>query len=344
VRERDLEQLLAGAAAGGAHDLESLQEELADQDDGLAAVAVRRRRDKRPKQPGSHTQGRLTEQARARLAQERKAGTSSSGGADPAAADQRLSTWGDAEQRGPRPYPSWVITELAALDHDLGILRSGKEADVAVVERTLPDSGQACLMAAKRYRDSDHRLFHRDAGYLEGRRVRDSREMRAMRRRSQFGRNLIAQQWAVAEFAALCALWSAGAPVPYPVQRIGTELLLEFIGDPDGTAAPRLVELRPSPDQLAGLWQQLVSAMVLLARQGRTHGDLSAYNLLVHNGTLFLIDLPQLVDIPANPHGTAFLRRDVGTVCRWFRSRGLPHDIADPDVLADLLLAEARFR
>jgi len=341
VRKRDLEQLLA--AADGSPDLEALQEELqeelADQDDALAAVAGQRRRDKHP---GSPTHGRLTEQARARLERERKAGTSAPCAAP--VADQQLSTWGDAEQRGPRPYPGWVITELDALDQDLGILCGGKEADVAVVERTVAGSGQSCLLAAKRYRDSDHRLFHRDAGYLEGRRVRDSREMRAMRRRSQFGRNLIAQRWAAAEFAALCELWSAGAPVPYPVQRIGGELLLEFIGAPDGTAAPRLVELRPRSDQLAGLWQQLVSAMVLLARQGRAHGDLSAYNLLVHDGTLVMIDLPQLVDIPANPHGTEFLRRDVHTVCGWFRARGLPPDVADPDALADLLLAEARFR
>lgn len=74
---------------------------------------------------------------------------------------------------------------------------------------------------------------------LEGRRLRRSREMRAMATRTAFGRNLIAEQWAVAEFAALSRLWSLGAPVPYPVQRDGTELLLEFLGSDDGTAAPR---------------------------------------------------------------------------------------------------------
>jgi RIO kinase 1 len=281
--------------------------------------------------------GRLTEQARARLAEQRDAAAFDDG---PAAGD-RWSTWGDADEHGPRPYPRWLVTELAAVDDELGLLKTGKEADVFLLERALPATDRACLLAAKRYRGGDHRLFHRDAGYLEGRRVRASREMRAMQRRTDFGRNLIAQQWAVAEFAALSGLWAAGAPVPYPVQRIGTELLMEFVGDADGTAAPRLVQLRPDPRELADLWRQLVDAMVILARGGYTHGDLSAYNLLVHGGALVLIDLPQLVDVVANPQGRTFLRRDVQVISRWFGARGLPDDVADPDVLVELLLDEA---
>jgi len=283
---------------------------------------------------------RLTEQARARLAEQREAAVFDDG----PAAGGRWSTWDDADERGPRPYPGWLVTELAAVDGELGILKTGKEADVYLLERALPATGRTCLLAAKRYRGGDHRLFHRDAGYLEGRRVKASREMRAMRQRTDFGRNLIAQQWAVAEFAALSGLWAAGAPVPYPVQRIGTELLMEFIGDADGTAAPRLVQLRPDPRELAELWRQLVDAMVILARGGYTHGDLSAYNLLVHGGELVLIDLPQLVDVVANPQGRTFLQRDVGTACKWFRSRGLPDDVADPDRMVELLLDEVGLR
>jgi RIO kinase 1 len=329
VRKRDIERHLTGDV----DDIESLYE-LSDEADLPTAERMRRDRDDQAA-PGSR--GRLTEQARARLAQQRQAAVTDDG---PAQGD-RWSTWGDADERGPRPYPGWLVTDLAAVDTELGVLKTGKEADVFLVERALPDSDRACLMAAKRYRGGDHRLFHRDAGYLEGRRVRATREMRAMQRRSQFGRNLIAQQWAVAEFAALRQLWAAGAPVPYPVQRIGTELLLEFIGDADGTAAPRLVQLRPAPQELADLWRQLVDAMLVLARGGHTHGDLSAYNLLVHGGELFLIDLPQLVDIVANPQGRAFLQRDVQAACTWFVSRGLPADVADPDLVVELLLGEA---
>ncbi len=125
------------------------------------------------------------------------------------------------------------------MDTELGVLKSGKEADVHLLERRLPDTDRHCLLAAKRYRPPQQRMFHRDAGYLEGRRVRRSREMRAMNTRTAFGRTLIADQWAAAEFAALGRLWVVGAPVHYPVQRAGAELLLEFVGEPDGTEAPR---------------------------------------------------------------------------------------------------------
>jgi RIO kinase 1 len=214
--------------------------------------------------PQSTRSGRLTEQERARLAAVRE-----SAYADPPlppGAD-RWSTWGDGEQ-GPDPRPDWVVTELAAADSELGILKTGKEADVFLLQRAVPDTNRGCLMAAKRYRSNEHRMFHRDAGYLEGRRMRRSREMRAMVNRTSFGRNLIAEQWAVAEFAALSRLWSVGAPVPYPVQRSGTELLMEYLGDDDGAAAPRLAELRPGPDELRDLWHQLVSVLDLLASEG----------------------------------------------------------------------------
>ena len=68
----------------------------------------------------------------------------------------------------------------AAVDTELGVLKTGKEADVHLVRRGVPGTDRVSLLAAKRYRDDDHRLFHRDAGYLEGRRVRRSREIRAM--------------------------------------------------------------------------------------------------------------------------------------------------------------------
>jgi len=230
--------------------------------------------------------------------------------------------------RGPSPVPDWVPTDPDLLDEDLGVMKTGKEADVFLVRR-----GETFL-AAKRYRDNDHRMFHRDAGYLEGRRTRFTRENRAMANRTTFGRQLIAGQWAVAEFAILGRLWTAGAAVPYPVQLLGTELMMELIGDDDGTPAPRLAQLRPGPSEAQELYAQLRAVLVHLAEIGYTHGDLSAYNVLVDDGRLVLIDLPQAVDLAGNPQGFDYLRRDCANICTWFTARGID---ADPGQLEDEL-------
>ncbi|MFD7656431.1 serine protein kinase RIO [Actinosynnema sp. NPDC059797] len=282
--------------------------------------------------------GRLTEEVKDRLAQMREDAQA----ADVPPEGDRWSTWGDADQ-GPKPYPSWLVTDLSAVDRELGVLKTGKEADVFLLERSTPGTDRSCLLAAKRYRSNDHRMFHRDAGYLEGRRMRRSREMRAMANRSAFGRNLIAERWAVAEFAALTRLWQLGAPVPYPVQRDGTELLLEFVGA-DGAAAPRLAQLRPGPDELLDLWRQLVDALGVMASAGLAHGDLSAYNLMVHDGRLVVIDLPQVVDLVANPRGPEFLERDVRNITGWFTGHGLPPELAEPQEITEGLLDQAGLR
>jgi RIO kinase 1 len=246
----------------------------------------------------------------------------------------RWSTWDQSTplERGPKPHPKWLVTDLAAVDSELGILKTGKEADVYLIRRHVPGTDKSCLLAAKRYRDAEHRLFHRDAGYLEGRRVRESRVNRATVSRSAFGKQVIAGQWANAEFTALGRLHGARVPVPYPVQVTGTEVLLEFIGDADGTAAPRLAETRPDDKLLASLWDQFTAALDTLARHGLAHGDLSPYNLLVHQGRLVLIDLPQVIDVIAHPTGRDYLARDARNVAKWFAARGLP--AADPDALA----------
>ena len=102
----------------------------------------------------------------------------------------RWSTWDQSTptERGPKPYPEWLVTELAATDTELGIMKTGKEADVFLLRRGVPGTERSCLLAAKRYRSAEHRMFHRDSGYLEGRRTRESRLSRAMASRSAFGR------------------------------------------------------------------------------------------------------------------------------------------------------------
>jgi RIO kinase 1 len=264
--------------------------------------------------------------------------------ADGLSPGERWSTWDQSArgERGPKPYPDWLVTDLGAIDTELGILKTGKEADVFLLRRGVPETDRSCLLAAKRYRPPEHRMFHRDSGYLEGRRTRESRASRAMAKRTSAGREMIATQWANVEFGALCQLYQAGVPVPYPVQVLGTEVLLEFIGEPDGTAAPRLADVRPQGTELVALWDQLVPALVTLASYGLAHGDLSAYNLLVHVGRLIMIDFPQVVDVIANPRGAEFLDRDAANIARWFSARGLSGTRPAPEELAALLRYEAR--
>jgi len=253
---------------------------------------------------------------------------------DHLAAGQRYSTYWDVEplMRGPQPVPDWLVTDRAAVDTDLGVLKTGKEADVSVLERAVADA--ACLLAAKRYRDAEHRDFHRNAGYTEGRRVRNTRDARAMARKTAYGRKVEGAQWAWAEWESLKRCHEAGVPVPYPVQIDGTEILMELV-TVDGEPAPRLAGARPAPDLLAHWFDQLREAMRALAERGLAHGDLSPYNILAAGERLVLIDLPQVVDIVANPRGADFLERDCHNVCAWFARRGLAVD--EHELFAELL-------
>jgi RIO kinase 1 len=260
---------------------------------------------------------------------------------DPDDSRQRWSTWHDVEPlcRGPKPRPAWVITDRAAIDTELGVLKTGKEADVFLLERAV-DERRSVVMAAKRYRSPEHRNFHRNAAYREGRRGRDSREGRAAAKGSAFGRLVAAGQWANAEWESLKLCWSLGLPVPYPVQLDGTELLMEWISV-DGETAPRLAQSRPSPALLASYFDQLREAMATMAQHGIVHGDLSAYNLLAAGDRLVIIDLPQVVDLVGNPQGMDFLLRDCANVCAWFRAKGLDPEVADEHALFSDLLATA---
>jgi RIO kinase 1 len=247
--------------------------------------------------------------------------------------DPDVTTYTSAEH-GPDPVPDWVITSDRARQYELGVLKTGKEADVYLVERHL--DGEVNLLAAKRYRKFEDRMFRNDARYRGGRRTGESRVDKAIARGNRAGMAFRAQQWVMTEFEVMSRLWEAGVPVPYPVQKLGNELMLEFIGT-DDEAAPRLVHSKPERDDIPDLWQQLVDALVRLVRVGVVHGDMSPYNILVHEGRLVFIDFPQAVDPIAHPEGMALLERDVNNICTWFGKRGVN---CDPGDLFGRLVAE----
>ncbi len=246
--------------------------------------------------------------------------------------DPEQTTYTSAET-GPKPVPDWVITDDAARQYERGVIKTGKEADVHLVERVLGDRRN--VLAAKRYRDLDERAFRKDA--KSRMRAGDRRVDLAIARGTKAGLTFRAQLWLETEFDALGRLWEAGCAVPYPVQKLGIELMMEYLGDED-EAAPRLMNAVAgrSKAQRADLFAQLREALRIMTSCGLVHGDLSPYNLLVWDDRLYVIDLPQAVDPILQPEGLGLLERDVVNLCKWFKTKGVPE--ADPiDVYRELL-------
>lgn len=251
--------------------------------------------------------------------------------------DQRWSTWTAVvpTSRGPQPYPPWLVTSAAAFDTELGIVKTGKEADLYLIERAVPgDPSARSILAAKRYRGAETSDFHRSSRYSEGRGMRNTRDSRAVHRGSAYGKSVAAGRWAYAEFEALCTLYRLGLPVPYPVQVNDTEILMEFIGT-GREAAPRLAQVRTTGRELQSYLEQTIEILREIADAGFAHGDLSPYNLLVQDGRVIVIDLPQLVEVVSNPTGLDFLHRDCVNVCTWFTRHGLEADAEA--IFADLV-------
>ena len=252
--------------------------------------------------------------------------------------DPGLSSYPDAKH-GPEPVPDWVITSGNATDEDLGLLKTGKEAEVSIVARQ--HDGATNLLAAKRYRDMRRRAFKNDVAYRADRNLgaKAHREQRAIDKGSSAGRGMHAQLWSAHEFTTLATLWSAGLAVPYPVQLLGTEIMLEFLGDED-EGALRLVEARVKPAQRDDLLDQAIALLRGMTAQAVVHGDLSPYNLLVWQDRLYAIDMPQAVHPTRNPSGLDLLHRDVANVLGWFERKGatVHAEALYAELLADALM------
>lgn len=251
-----------------------------------------------------------------------------------------------------RATPAWVVLD-DYVDTDLGNLKTGKEAEIRVVERVRADGTGRHLLAQKRYRPRtiSHKgelqelgferapTFRNDIVYRDGRNYgKRSRDRRAVETMTNYGKELVKQKWLGLEFEVLRVLWNAGARVPYPVSFDDVEgLLLEYIGDDEG-AAPRLAQARLSPVELAAAWDQLYEQLRTIVACGWVHADLSAFNVLWWRSEVWVIDLPQAVDLVQSPHGFELLHRDVQNVARWFGRHGVD---VDADVVYAELLAHA---
>jgi RIO kinase 1 len=231
--------------------------------------------------------------------------------------------------------PAWPHDEPYE-DRPCGTLKSGKEAEIFLVERRFASGPR--LLAHKRYRPryprkgqlraegfSNSTAYRGDAIYKAGWFL-PTRDKKALMGGSRYGHELAGRLWPMQEWTMLRRAWDAGASVPYPVEQTDHGLMMEFIGD-DSQAAPKLGEARLSRAELASAWEQLLANLRALTNAGLVHADLSAYNLLWWEGRLIVIDLPQAVEFTTNSDAYELLHRDVANVGEWFTRRGADVDV-----------------
>ncbi len=190
-------------------------------------------------------------------------------------------------------------------------LKSGKEASVFLVA-----CGEA-IRCAKVYKDAAHRGFKTQSQYREGRKTRNSRDARAMGKRSRYGRGEEEAAWKNAEVDALFRLVAAGVRVPRPHDFHDGVLLMELVTGADGKPAPRLNDVEPTPEQAREWHRFLMSQVVRMLCAGLIHGDLSEFNVLLGADGPVIIDLPQAVHASGNNSAFQMLSRDVNNITAW---------------------------
>ena len=200
------------------------------------------------------------------------------------------------------------LIDDGVIDEVIRSLKSGKEATVYLV-RT--GTHTRC---AKVYRDMRQRSFQRRAQYQEGRKIRGSRQARAMNKSTRFGRSEQEAAWKNAEVDALYRLQAAGVRVPKPYGYFNDVLVMELVTDSAGEPAPRLGEIDLSPEQAREYHGFLIRQIVLMLNIGLIHGDLSEFNVLVAPDGPVIIDLPQVVNAAGNNGALAMLERDVNNI------------------------------
>ncbi|MEJ7745845.1 MAG: PA4780 family RIO1-like protein kinase [Luteimonas sp.] len=201
-----------------------------------------------------------------------------------------------------------ALIDDGVIDEVMRPLKSGKEASVYVVR-----AGDE-IRCAKVYKDMAQRSFQQRVQYQEGRKVRGSREARAIGKASKYGRKQQEDAWKNTEVDALYQLVDAGVRVPQPFGYFHGVLVMELVTDADGFAAPRLGEVELAPDVAREYHAFLVRQVVRMLCIGLIHGDLSQYNVLVAPEGPVIIDLPQVVSAAGNNAARAMLQRDVNNL------------------------------
>ena len=204
------------------------------------------------------------------------------------------------------------LVEEGLVDEVLSQLMSGKEATVYVVRCG------AETRCAKVYKDAKQRSFKQAVSYTDGRKVKNSRQARAMEKGTRYGRQMQEELWQNAEVDALFKLAGAGVRVPQPYICTDGVLLMELVANAEGDVAPRLNDVALTRELALQYHAFLLNQVVRMLCAGIVHGDLSEFNILL--GTLgpVIIDLPQAVDAAGNNEAPAMLYRDVRNLATYF--------------------------
>lgn len=209
------------------------------------------------------------------------------------------------------PAPLHPLFEEGLVHEVIRPLMSGKEASVYLV------AFEGHELVAKVYKDAKNRTFRQRAAYAEGRQVRNSRERRALAKGTGFGKARLEDNWQNAEVDALHRLHEAGVRVPQPLHHSENVLLMELVCDADGEPAPRLYDLKFTPDEARSLHAQLIREVTRMLCAGLVHGDLSEYNVLMSPEGPVIIDLPQTTDAATNNNAERLFLRDVDNLSRF---------------------------
>lgn len=203
-------------------------------------------------------------------------------------------------------------------------IKSGKEASVHLCRGNRSTIGHD-LVALKVYHPLDRRDFRDESIYRDGEWIKERRIRAALAKKTRFGREVQGGIWVHREWETLRTLSAAGAAVPEPIAWTGDAILMSYIGDEE-TAAPQLHRYRPDPDEAQGLLDQLMAQVERFLYGNVIHGDLSPFNVLVWEGRVTVIDLPQAVDPRKNRHAEHLLERDVRRICDHFARLGIDSD------------------
>ena len=200
-----------------------------------------------------------------------------------------------------------------------GCVSTGKEANVYHALSSVPDS-EATLQRAIKVFKTSILVFKDRAKYVTG-------EFRFKQGYNKSSNRAMVKMWAEKEMRNLKRIYAAGIPCPEPIMLRLHVLVMGFLGSKDGTPAPRLKDVEitatDAQTQWSGLYLDLLCYVRIMYQTCHlVHADLSEYNILYHQGKIWLIDVSQSVEHD-HPRSLEFLRMDVKNVSQFFNKKGI---------------------